>query len=722
MCRNIFLGVILLFSIFKLGAQSVGIGIVNPDESAALHISSENKGILIPTMTTAEMDEIEFPADGLLIYNTTTLSFWYKRSFIGWKEVNPVYEDHLVDDDFDTAISVDSSGADTDVIKFRLSNKNINIRKNVSNFLSLEWEGNNENILIGKSAGSGINFGISNVYIGSKVASRNSSGSRNVIIGNFAGVSGWTNYNNVMVGDSAGHVNEGNYNTFIGRSSGIKNRSGLYNTFLGNQTGINNVNGDNNVFLGSRAGFSNATSGNVFIGTDSGNRNTTGKKNISIGTSAGYSNLTGYNNVMLGDSAGYQNTSYNNTYIGANAGKNSASGFGNTMVGSLAGEKNEEGIYNTALGLHASNKNQFGNRNTNIGAFAGEFNETGHSNVNVGYNAGVQNSGIGLNTNVGAYSGRFNTDGDKNVNIGYESGRDNLIGSTNTNLGYRSGMENHGSTNVFIGGNSGRDNNGGSDNVFIGYGSGFNTKGSRNILIGFEAGKNEQGSNKLIIDNSDTATPLIYGDFDSNVVELNVNDSDGVTGGFQIKSSNQTMLFDGNEIDVAEANLLMNMNVAHHIVTVQGGGNFGIGRTPSTNRLEVHGNASKSSAGDWLANSDARLKKNIHYLESQSMLQQLLLMKGVTYEWNDTRSDQDRPKGKQYGFIAQDLQQVWPENVSEDSEGYLQTAYGTYDHLYVESIKALNQKIINQENQLKHQEQLLQELKAEIADIKRNLE
>jgi hypothetical protein len=37
---------------------------------------------------------------------------------------------------------------------------------------------------------------------------------------------------------------------------------------------------------------------------------------------------------------------------------------------------------------------------------------------------------------------------------------------------------------------------------------------------------------------------------------------------------------------------------------------LGIGRDPALNRLEVEGNASKSSAGDWIANSDERLKTN----------------------------------------------------------------------------------------------------------------
>jgi len=44
-------------------------------------------------------------------------------------------------------------------------------------------------------------------------------------------------------------------------------------------------------------------------------------------------------------------------------------------------------------------------------------------------------------------------------------------------------------------------------------------------------------------------------------------------------------------------------------------------------------------------------------------------------------------------FTAQNIQQVFPEAVSTDAQGYLQTAYGTYDALLVESIKALLKKV-----------------------------
>jgi hypothetical protein len=50
-----------------------------------------------------------------------------------------------------------------------------------------------------------------------------------------------------------------------------------------------------------------------------------------------------------------------------------------------------------------------------------------------------------------------------------------------------------------------------------------NTAGSNNIFIGRQAGYNETGSNKLYIENSNSATPLIYGDFLTDRVGINKN-------------------------------------------------------------------------------------------------------------------------------------------------------------------------------------------------------
>ena len=56
-------------------SAQVGIGTVNPDSSSLLELFSNNKGLLVPRMTSSERDLIVAPAVGLLIYNTSTSNF-----------------------------------------------------------------------------------------------------------------------------------------------------------------------------------------------------------------------------------------------------------------------------------------------------------------------------------------------------------------------------------------------------------------------------------------------------------------------------------------------------------------------------------------------------------------------------------------------------------------------------------------------------------------------
>jgi len=134
-------------------------------------------------------------------------------------------------------------------------------------------------------------------------------------------------------------------------------------------------------------------------------------------------------------------------------------------------------------------------------------------------------------------------------------------------------------------------------------------------------------------------------------------------------------------------------------------GRVGLGdRNPTTNSLEVNGNASKSSSGSWLGNSDARLKKDMQPLTGA--LDKLKQLEGINFQWNDIKTGMKRPEGNQMGFTAQNIQQVFPEEVTTDAQGYLQTAYGTYDPLLVEAIKELATQI--------------KELQKEIAELKKN--
>jgi hypothetical protein len=57
---------------------SVGIGTTTPNTSAALEIQSTTKGVLIPRMSSVQRSAISSPATGLLVYDNTTNSFWFK--------------------------------------------------------------------------------------------------------------------------------------------------------------------------------------------------------------------------------------------------------------------------------------------------------------------------------------------------------------------------------------------------------------------------------------------------------------------------------------------------------------------------------------------------------------------------------------------------------------------------------------------------------------------
>ncbi len=149
-------------------------------------------------------------------------------------------------------------------------------------------------------------------------------------------------------------------------------------------------------------------------------------------------------------------------------------------------------------------------------------------------------------------------------------------------------------------------------------------------------------------------------------------------------------------------------------------GRLGIGMTAGTNLLEVNGAASKTAAGDWLANSDARLKKDIKQMDSKAVLDKMLALKGITYYWNDTVTGSKRPTQLQYGFTAQNIKEVFPILVEEDNLGYLQTAYGTYDAMYVESMRALQQQIDAQQAIIEAQKKSNDAQKAEIDALKLN--
>ncbi|MEM8906722.1 MAG: hypothetical protein AAGD05_02650 [Bacteroidota bacterium] len=125
------------------------------------------------------------------------------------------------------------------------------------------------------------------------------------------------------------------------------------------------------------------------------------------------------------------------------------------------------------------------------------------------------------NTFIGRSAGAATTGG-SNTFIGSRTGASNTTGEVNTFLGWDAGFFNtEGSDNVFIGRQAGTGNITGINNTYVGSRAGRASIGSSNLFMGFEAGLNENGNNKLYIENSSSSSPLIYGEFDNDLVQIN---------------------------------------------------------------------------------------------------------------------------------------------------------------------------------------------------------
>jgi hypothetical protein len=498
-------------------------------------------------------------------------------------------------------------------------------------------------------------------------------------------------------------------NYFIGHSSGQIITTGKYNSTLGYQSGKSLTEGGNNIFIGYKTGYSNSKGGsNVFIGNNAGFSNTTGNYNIILGRSAGYDNTSGWGNIVLGDYAGSSNsTGYQNVIIGDLAGITNTEGFQNVFLGADAGSYNKTGSNNVFIGNGTGSSNTTGNYNSFLGFEAGLGNTSGYFNTFLGYQAGYSSGASSYSTSIGYKAGYalnnwqggtyvgfeagLNSTGRQNVFLGSEAGRAFTSGADNVAIGGMAGGSNDspfqaatGSRNVLIGFHSGYKSSGATDNVIVGAQDPFgathitgsynvylgvdagnlSATGSRNVFIGYSAGKSETGSDKLYIQNNSSTTPLLWGDF--YLKRLSIN-----------------------------GNTAINL-VPYYAYALQ----IGLDADDQY-ALAAYGPA-WCSAGVW-STSDIKLKKNVLLLENS--LDKVLSLRGVSFDWNkEEHPEMGFSGGKQFGLIAQEVEKVLPELVSEGPGGFKSVDYSKITPILIEAIK-------EQQNQI-------EELKKEIALLK----
>lgn len=82
MKRRLFLIEMLILCCISAYTQqnNVGINTPTPDPSAALHVEANDKGVLMPRLTTEQRQNILNAAVGLMVFDTDTESFWYRET------------------------------------------------------------------------------------------------------------------------------------------------------------------------------------------------------------------------------------------------------------------------------------------------------------------------------------------------------------------------------------------------------------------------------------------------------------------------------------------------------------------------------------------------------------------------------------------------------------------------------------------------------------------
>ena len=574
------------------------------------------------------------------------------------------------------------------------------------------------NIFYGHRAGIGISAGSGNVILGTGAGQNFVGSDGNVIIGQFAGSAGLTpdglggyippiqvstgQDDLVIIGNLAGQFNTGPRNVFIGREAGRNNTTANDSTFLGYRAGKFNTTGNDSTFMGSNSGLSNTSgSRNTGIGNHAAASNDTGFDNTALGAYALSGSYTGgstprsddsYSNTAIGARAGDDvgfpftggdETTWSNTFVGAYSGYDVGGGRANSMFGAHAGLHTEHADYNTFVGAFAgfennrTNQVSRANRNTYVGLAAGQLNRRGEDNVIIGALADFRSW---ENATEAELTAAFDHMEATESNLD----RPALIGSVDTSGG-------HTDVNrvITIGSYATTRRN---DGLTIGYSA--DTLERRSITIG--TGAQNTHADAIVIGHqatSQAANTAVIGN--ATTVGWNPG-ADGVTalGSSTMRFSNATAQgFDAIAGTGADASVELyadngTSNNDRWLVNAADGGDFTISSFSTGSYVPgftLNNVGDVVIPGEVRMNSDERQKQKIEPITNARELVEKL--EGKTYEW---KSAVGRAPGRHYGLIAQQVETVVPEVVSEDKEGAKSVSYQSVVPILVEAVKELS--------------------------------
>jgi hypothetical protein len=469
---------------------------------------------------------------------------------------------------------------------------------------------------------------------------------------------------------------------------------------LANNTTDNNWNGTRNVAIGHRALESNTLgSDNVAIGTLSTNHSTTSGYNVAVGSYSLYTHQSG---------VGY------NIAIGAYTNFNSTTGTSNTTVGEEGMYSITTGSYNTAIGRTALHNTTTGSRNVAIGNAAGHSLTTGSDNTLIGGYTGVAGMAGNVVLSTGDGTVRLQHDGMNWTSATPISTTGLILPSTTSTITLNGSVGTTGQVLTSAGAGATPtwskpyvaltgDTMAGS--LYAQQSDHFFTwlAGSGADTAGFTCLRSDKTTTAGSVgvagtDGAESYTYIGSGSSPSTTgVKVNSSGTlyNTMTGGSWVNwNSSRSSLTQVNcaLADAAYMGMRWTTTGGTSFAAIDADPNTTVGTSTLlrfhvgtlTGAFGVDGSGNATAAGNVTAYSDAKLKKDLEVIPNA--LSKVMQLTGYTY----TRIDTEQ---RQTGLIAQDVQAVLPEAVSQTKDDILTLAYGNLVGLLVEAIKELKAEI-----------------------------
>jgi hypothetical protein len=458
-----------------------------------------------------------------------------------------------------------------------------------------------------------------------------------------------TSSGQVLTNDGSGNLTwapgGGSAVSLIGSTNGLVSNpapgGATTETWLGYGAGAASASTANTIFIGQSAGSGavNADSG-IFLGASAGSGATDAYGSNFIGNLSGNGATDAFQSNFFGQRAGYGafRAAYSN-FLGIRAGDGATDAGASNFFGLRAGINASNASYSNFLGYQSGEDATDANNSNFFGQLAG-FRAFQANNSNFfGNNAGSDAIFASQSNFFGSFAGQNATSASSSNFIGVFAG----YGATNAN------------NSNFFGGGAGSQATSASSSNFIGQNAGYGaTNASNSSFVGRNAGFNDTVNNTT---NPDDFS-ILLGNYTS-------------TGGFS------------NSIAIGA--------YATNTATSQ----FMIGSTTrpiNETRFQgsVIGTQCTITTGTGIAcTSDERLKENINDL-SPTVLEDLMNIKTVHYNLIS-----DTTHKPQIGFLAQNLEQYFPELVDTDrNSGFKSVYYAQMAPILVEAIREMNLKII----------------------------